>query len=75
MLLIVGFIIVLGATLGGFMLAGGQPMVLMHISEFVVIGGISLGILVIASPVSVLKAMMSKTLGAMKGGGGNKTEY
>jgi chemotaxis protein MotA len=75
MLLIVGFIIVLAATLGGFMLAGGQPMVLMHVSEFVVIGGISLGILVIASPFSVLQSMMKKTMGALKGSGGNKNEY
>lgn len=75
MLLIIGFVIVLAATLGGFMLAGGQPMVLMHVSEFVVIGGISIGILVIASPISVLKAMVQKTLGAMKGSASSKTEY
>ena len=35
MLLIIGFIIVVGATLGGFMIAGGNPIVLLHISEFV----------------------------------------
>ena len=75
MLLIVGFVIVLAATLGGFMIAGGQPMVLMHVSEFVVIGGISAGILVIASPISVLKSIVKKTIGAITGGGGNKTEY
>jgi chemotaxis protein MotA len=75
MLLIVGFIIVLAATLGGFMIAGGQPMVLMHVSEFVVIGGISAGILVIASPISVIQSVVKKTIGAMKGGGGNKGEY
>jgi len=39
MLIIVGAIIVLGSTLGGFMLAGGNPVVLLHLSEFVVIFG------------------------------------
>lgn len=68
MFLIVGFIIVLGATLGGFMLAGGHPVVLLHVSEFVVIGGIALGILVIASPVSTLKLTLVKIIGALKSG-------
>ena len=75
MLLIIGFIIVIGATLGGFMLAGGQPLVLMHISEFVVIGGIALGVLVISSPFQTINSIIKKTLVAIKGGGGNKEEY
>jgi chemotaxis protein MotA len=50
MLLLIGFIIVIGSTLGGFMIAGGHPGVLLHVSEFVTIGGVALGILVIASP-------------------------
>ena len=75
MLLIIGFIIVLGATLGGFMLAGGQPLVLMHVSEFVVIGGIAIGVLVISSPMQTIKAIVTKTLEAIKGGGAKKTDY
>jgi len=68
MLLIIGFVIVIAATLGGFMLAGGHPGVLLHVSEFVVIGGIALGILVIASPFSTLKLTMTKITRAFKGG-------
>jgi len=68
MLLIIGFIIVIAATLGGFMMAGGKPIVLLHLSEFVVIGGIALGILVIASPFSTLKLTMTKIMGALKSG-------
>lgn len=75
MLLIIGFIIVLASTLGGFMLAGGQPMVLMHVSEFVVIGGIAVGVLVISCPVQTIKAILEKTLSAMKGGGAKKADY
>ena len=37
MLLFIGYLVVASATLGGFMLAGGHPAVLMHVSEFVVI--------------------------------------
>lgn len=68
MLLIVGFIIVFGATMGGFIIAGGHPAVLLHVSEFVVIGGVALGILVISSPFSTLKLTISKVIGAMKSG-------
>jgi chemotaxis protein MotA len=75
MLLIIGFVIVLGATLGGFMMAGGQPLVLMHLSEFVVIGGIAIGVLVISAPMETIKAIGAKTLGAMKGGGAKKGDY
>jgi len=75
MLLIVGFIIVIAATLGGFMIAGGQPLVLMHVSEFIVIGGIALGVLVISSPIETIKGMIHKTIGAMKGGGAKKSDY
>ena len=45
MFLIIGFLIVFGATLGGFMIAGGQPAVLLHVSEFVTIGGMALGVM------------------------------
>ncbi|MEA3213581.1 MAG: chemotaxis protein MotA [Chthoniobacter sp.] len=68
MLPIIGFIIVFAATLGGFVLAGGHPAVLLHVSEFVVIGGIAIGIVVISTPFSTLKLTMTKVMGALKGG-------
>jgi chemotaxis protein MotA len=67
MLTLIGFAIVFIATLGGFMIAGGKPAVLLHLSEFVVIGGVALGILVIASPFSVLKMTLSQMIRAFKG--------
>lgn len=75
MLLIIGFFIVLGATLGGFMMAGGQPLVLLHLSEFVVIGGVGLGILVVASPVQTLKAVVEKIKVALSGKGSAKEDF
>ena len=41
MLILIGGIIVLASTLGGFMIAGGKPLVLLHVSEFVVILGVA----------------------------------
>lgn len=55
MLLAIGYFIVFASVLGGFMIAGGHPILLLHISEFVVIGGVAVGVLVIASPSVVMK--------------------
>jgi chemotaxis protein MotA len=60
MILILGYLIVLGATLGGFMMAGGKLGLLFPISEYVIIIGISIGLMVIASPVSLLKNIVKK---------------
>jgi len=67
MLILVGGVIVIASTLGGFMLAGGKPLVLAHVSEFVVILGVALGVLIIASPGHVLKQIAGK-IGAAIGG-------
>ncbi len=60
MILIIGYIIVLGSTLGGFMFAGGKLGLLFPISEYIIIIGISIGLMVIASPVSLLKNIVKK---------------
>ncbi|MDP0499613.1 MAG: MotA/TolQ/ExbB proton channel family protein [Verrucomicrobiota bacterium JB022] len=67
MFIIIGFVIVFISAMGGFILAGGNPAVLVHVSEFVVIGGISLGILIISTPINVLKHLMADLLGSFKG--------
>jgi chemotaxis protein MotA len=67
MLIIVGALIVFASTLGGFMLAGGHPGVLLHLSEFVVILGIALGVLVIATPSHVIKEIIHKSKESLTG--------
>jgi chemotaxis protein MotA len=74
MLIIVGSIIVMVSMLVGFMLAGGNPMVLMHLSEFVVIGGISIGVFIISTPVGVMKKLFADLMGSFKGGAVSPTE-
>ena len=49
MLIIVGLVIVLGAVLGGYLMAGGA-LVLNQPSEFIVIGGAAIGSLLISTP-------------------------
>ena len=55
MLIIIGFVVVLGAVLGGFLMAGGTIAVLIQPSEFVVIGGAAVGSLLISTPPKVCR--------------------
>jgi chemotaxis protein MotA len=75
MLILVGALIVLGSTLGGFMLAGGHPLVLLQVSEFVTILGVATGVLVIASPAHVLKEIIHKVKGAIAGKAAGEDEF
>jgi len=75
MLILIGVFIVIGSTIGGFMLAGGNPVVLLHLSEFVVILGVALGVLVIASPAHVMIEIIHKTQKAAFGKSAGKAEY
>jgi chemotaxis protein MotA len=75
MLLFIGFLIVLFSALGGFMVAGGNPLVLLHVSEFIIIGGIALGILVVASPPSTLKTLLAQIQVAIKGSPSSQAEF
>jgi chemotaxis protein MotA len=75
MLILIGALIVFASTIGGFMLAGGQPMVLLHVSEFVVILGVALGVLVIASPRHVLIDVVHKFKAALAGKSAVKGDF
>ena len=60
MFVIVGWIVVLGAVLGGFLMAGGHVAALVQPSELVTIGGAAVGAFLVANSPKVIKA----TLGA-----------
>ncbi|HEY4300373.1 MAG TPA: flagellar motor stator protein MotA [Candidatus Didemnitutus sp.] len=75
MLVLIGAVVVFVSTLGGFMLAGGKPLVLLHVSEFVVIGGVAAGVLIIASPSHVLKEIMHKIKAAVAGKSAGKEDF
>ncbi len=75
MFVIIGYIIVIGATLGAFTMAGGHIGLLLHPAEFVAIGGITLGVAVVCAPKSVLIHTIHAIIGAIKGSGPTKDDY
>lgn len=75
MLLIIGYLVVLGSVLGGFIIAGGDPILLLHVSEFVVIGGVALGVLIIASPKSVIMDIIHDIKANLAGGSISKEDF
>ncbi len=68
MLLIVGYIVVVAGGLIGFMMAGGHPGSLLVPSEFVSLGGLTLGMMIIAASPAGLKSLVTSTLSVLKGG-------
>lgn len=75
MIAILGFLVVLGAVAGGFMMAGGHMAALFHVSEIVVIGGVALGTILISTPGAVLKALGGKVGGIFRGNRFSKALY
>jgi chemotaxis protein MotA len=75
MTVIIGLVIVLGAVIAGFTWAGGHVGALLHPSEFVTIGGASLGALIMMSPKKVLTDLVRSTIACLKGSPFNKAMY
>jgi chemotaxis protein MotA len=67
MIVILGALIVIGSVVGGFIMAGGNTMALLHLSELIIIGGAALGALVLMSPKRVLMDLFKKVFGTLKG--------
>jgi chemotaxis protein MotA len=72
---IIGFVIVLISVLGGFAEAGGPFLVLIQPAEFIIIGGAALGALLASAPKTVLKSIIHKSIGALKGETVTKVTY
>jgi len=68
MIALVGFVVVLGCVLGGFTMAGGTIASLIHPSEFVVIGGAAVGMILISTPMGTLKVMIAQITALPKSG-------
>jgi chemotaxis protein MotA len=64
---IVGASIVLISVLVGFTMAGGKVGALIHLSEFVTIGGATFGALLIMAPMKVVKDLLRGVLQTLKG--------
>lgn len=75
MTIIIGFVVVIGAVLAGFMGSGGHIEALIHPYELVTIGGASLGAMIVMSPVKVIKDLIKSVMGTLKGSPYNKAMY
>ena len=67
MVVLIGAFVVLGSVLVGFTMAGGHVHALIHPSEFVTIGGATLGGLIIMAPVKVIKDIIKGVVLTIKG--------
>ena len=75
MVIIIGFIIIMGGTLGGFVIAQGNIMDLIHIAEIVTILGMLFGCAIIMAPVSVLQGISTGLINILKGAPYQKEDY
>ncbi|BBL76197.1 flagellar motor stator protein MotA [Methylomagnum ishizawai] len=75
MFVIIGYVIVIGAVLGGFIMAGGHLGVLMQINEVIIIFGAAGGAFVVSNSPKVLKATVGAVIGSLKGSKYNQAFY
>ncbi len=60
MFVIIGIFIVIASVVGGFMMEKGNPRILLHPAELVIIFGAAIGSFIIASPPKVAAVVMKK---------------
>lgn len=75
MLSIIGYVIVFGAVIGGFIMEGGAIGILNQPVEFLIIGGAGIGALVVGTPIKVLVAILKNLKAAIGGNGYSKADY
>ncbi len=75
MLVIVGWVVVLGCVLGGYVAMGGKLAVLMQPFELVIIGGAGVGAYITSNPKHVLKSTGKGFKTALKGPANSKADY
>jgi chemotaxis protein MotA len=72
---IIGLIVVFGAVLGGYAMAGGPMAVLIQPNEIVVIGGAAIGTLIIGAPGKVSRRLIGAIKHGFSGHAPTKDDY
>ena len=75
MFAIIGILLVFGAVVGGFLMEKGHIEVLIQPAELLIIVGASLGTLLVANPVHILKGIAEGLKGVLGGSPFNKGRY
>ncbi|MFN3194584.1 MAG: flagellar motor stator protein MotA [Chlorobiota bacterium] len=75
MFVIIGLVLVFGAMLGGYVMHGGNVLVLIQPSEFIIIGGVAFGSMLIANPMHIVKGVFAGVLKTLKGPSVNKEAF
>jgi chemotaxis protein MotA len=75
MFAIIGIVIVFGAVVGGFLMEKGHLPVLVQPAELLIIGGASIGSLLIANPMHILKGIVASLKGVLTGSKLDKERY
>jgi chemotaxis protein MotA len=75
MFAIIGIVVVFGSVLGGYLMEHGNIRVLIQPAELVVIGGASIGTVLIANPLHILKQIVGGVAGVFGGSKFTKQRY
>lgn len=75
MFVIIGFVIVIGAIIGGYLMEHGNLMVLLQPAELVIIAGAALGTLLVANPMHTLIDVAQGVLDTLKSSRFTKAFY
>ena len=75
MFIIIGFIVVIGSVLGGFVLSHGKLGALWQPYELLIIGGAAVGAFLVANPLKVVKACVGGIPRLLKGSHYKKADY
>ena len=75
MLVLIGYVIVVGAVFGGFALAGGHLAAMLQPVELLMIGGAAVGAFVVGNPAKTLKATFKALPSLLKGSKYTKALY
>ena len=70
-----GILLVLGAVLGGFLMEGGDVLVLVQPAEFLIILGAGLGSVLISTPLKVLTQILQSLTKVLTGAAVSKAQY
>ena len=75
MFAIIGIVIVFGAIAGGYLMEHGNLRVLLQPAELLIIGGASIGTVLIANPLHILMDILGGVIGVFKGSPYKKETY